>query len=434
LVVALTCLAGQRHAAFALAYEPKSTNEFFAKINPRLAPAPGPLFLQQGDRLAIIGDSITEQRMYSRIIETYLTACVPQLQISVRQYGWSGETAEGFRKRMTNDCLRFQPTVATLCYGMNDHRYRPYDAVNAAWYASNYTAVVKALRGAGARVVLGSPGCMSKVAQWRQIPGMTLDEDNIHLCALRDIGIGIAEVEGARFADVFWTMFQAEFEGKSRFGTPEQPFMIGGKDGVHPGWEGHLAMAYAFLRAMGLEGDLGTVTVDLAAKQADAGAGHRVESLTDGVLALVSERYPFSATGDADRDAALRMGMAVVPFAEHLNRFRLVVKGGTASSYRVTWGPLVRTYTGEQLSSGVNLAAEFELNPFSEAFKRVDDAVGAKQAYETAQIKKIFHGEEGKQDMEAAVKRTEAERAPLAAAIHAAMVPVRHTIRIEPIQ
>lgn len=33
--------------------------------------------------------------------------------------------------------------------------------------------------------------------------------------------------------------------------------------------------------------------------------------------------------------------------------------------------------------------------------------------------------------MEAAVKKTEAERAPLAAAIKTAFVPVTHTIRIE---
>ena len=65
------------------------------------------------------------------------------------------------------------------------------------------------------------------------------------------------------------------------------------------------------------------------------------------------------------------------------------------------------------------------------AFKRVDDAVGAKQAYETTQIKKIFHGDEGKKDMEVAVKRTEAERAPLVEAIKTAFVPVKHTIKIQ---
>src|SRR5215831_491023 len=88
------------------------------------APQPSELLLRPGDRLAICGDSITEQKMYSRLMEDYLTMCVPQLEVSVRQYGWSGERAPGFLARMTNDCLRFHPTIATTCYGMNDHEYR----------------------------------------------------------------------------------------------------------------------------------------------------------------------------------------------------------------------------------------------------------------------------------------------------------------------
>src|SRR4051812_6474003 len=59
------------------------------KFKPLPAPKPSKLLLKTGDRLAICGDSITEQRMYSRIVEDYLTVCVPDLQITVRQYGWS---------------------------------------------------------------------------------------------------------------------------------------------------------------------------------------------------------------------------------------------------------------------------------------------------------------------------------------------------------
>jgi hypothetical protein len=102
----------------AIELEPKPDDSYFAKFEPVKASASAGLLIQPGDRLAIIGDSITEQKMYSRIIETYLTLCVPDLKISTRQFGWSGETAEGFLHRMTNDCLRFQPTIATLCYGM----------------------------------------------------------------------------------------------------------------------------------------------------------------------------------------------------------------------------------------------------------------------------------------------------------------------------
>ena len=72
-------------------YEVKPDHEAFALFNPRKAPLVGDLILREGDRLAICGDSITEQKMYSRLLETYLTACVPQLHVTVRQLGWSVE-------------------------------------------------------------------------------------------------------------------------------------------------------------------------------------------------------------------------------------------------------------------------------------------------------------------------------------------------------
>ncbi len=52
-----------------------------------IASAQSPV-LKKGDRLAIIGDSITEQRLYSKYIETWLTACHPELEIQCFQFGW----------------------------------------------------------------------------------------------------------------------------------------------------------------------------------------------------------------------------------------------------------------------------------------------------------------------------------------------------------
>ena len=97
----------------------------------------------------------------------------------------------------------------------------------------------------------------------------------------------------------------------------------------------------------------------------------------------------------------------------------------------MTWGSTSKVYSAADLAKGVNLADDFEVNPFSEAFQKVDAAVLAKQAFETVQIKTIFHGPEGK-NMEKAVNTTEEKRAPLAAAIRSAFVPVRHTLRLEP--
>ena len=398
-------------------------------FEPVKAPVYSGLLLQPGDRLAIIGDSITEHKMYSRIIETYLTVCVPELKITTRQFGYSGETAERFLQRMTNDCLRFHPTIATLSYGMNDYKYRPYDEANARWYRSNYTAVAEAFMANGARVVLGSPGCVGKVASWVKSATGTVPEHNLHLYAFRNIDIEIADQEHIRFADVFWPMFAAGIEARQMYGTN---YAIAGQDGVHPGWAGNLVMAYAYLAAMGLDGDIGTFTVDLDANSAAVTTGHTLDSFTNNILTITSQRYPFCATGELNDDDSIRSGMAFVPFNEQLNRLLLIVKNGKAANYQVTWGTETRTYTSAQLAAGVNLATDFATNPFSAAFNKVDAAVASKEDYETRQIKQLFHGPEGLVDPDAMAALTEEVRQPLADAIAKAFVPVTHTIRIEP--
>lgn len=45
--------------------------------------------LQPGDVVAICGDSITEQKYYSRFIEDYLLMCQP-VNVTMFQAGWSG--------------------------------------------------------------------------------------------------------------------------------------------------------------------------------------------------------------------------------------------------------------------------------------------------------------------------------------------------------
>ena len=416
------------------AYEAKPDDAAFAKFNPRLAPPPGPLLLKQGDRLAIIGDSITEQKIYSRIIETYLTVCVPQLEIQARQYGWSGERTEGFLKRMDQDCLRFNPTVATLAYGMNDTRYRPFDILNGQWYHDHYSEVVAKLKNSGAKVVVGSPGCAGKIATWVRSRSGTLDEHNLHLCALRDIALQVAQEQDVAFADIFWPMYQQQILAARKYGTAEKPYEIAGRDGIHPGGAGHLLMAYSFLRAMGLNGEIAAIKFDSQADRATASEGHKIEQCDQGVISLTSQRYPFCADGPVDSDNSLRSGMSLVPFDQDLNRFMLFVTRLNSPKAKITWGQHSVVVSAEQLANGVNLTTLFPKNPFHAAFNAVDSAVAAKQAFETQQIKKVFHGKEGKHDMESAVARTEKERAAFVSKISAARSAVAHQLSIQPVE
>jgi lysophospholipase L1-like esterase len=410
------------------ALENKPGDAYFAKFQPVKAPRPAGLLLRAGDRLAICGDSITEQKMYSRIIETYLTVAVPELGIQVRQFGWSGEVAPGFLARMTNDCLRFHPTVATTCYGMNDHGYRPYEDSIGQRYRQTSDQIVRAFKAAGARVVLGSPGCVGKIPPWSQSRNSTVEDLNLNLCQLRNIDLELARQEGVAFADVFWPMLTGGYAARQKYG---QEYALAGKDGVHPGWAGHLVMAYAFLHALGLPGEIGTFTVDLGEAKAAVSEGHEVISFSQGELRIKSRRYPFcTGTGDSAKDDNMRSGSALVPFNAELNRLKLAVKNAPASQYRVTWGAESRTYSAQTLAEGINLVEDFPVNPFSAAFANVDKAVAAKQAYETRQIKDLFHGPEGRADADETSDLTEKARAPLAAAIRTAFVPVEHTLKI----
>ncbi len=284
------------------------------------------------------------------------------------------------------------------------------------------------------KVVLGSPGCAGKIATWVNSRSGTLREHNLNLCSLRDIGIGIAEREGCRFADIFWPMYQAQvFAPKQHGATEQQPYNVAGGDGIHPGWAGQVIMAYAMLRGLGLQGDLGTIQVNLNDKQAKADGGHAVKSFDGQTLELVSHKLPFCARGDEHKDSSIRSGMTLVPFAEDLNRFRLIVQADVAKNYRVTWGTASKEFSGETLGKGVLLAVEFPENPLCEMFDRVDQAIAAKQAYETQQIKQAFHSKEAQQDFDKVVKETEAVRAPLAAAVSEALSPVAHQLKIEAI-
>jgi len=412
--------------------EKEDSFSLLKNVRPAKAPETKHLLLQKGDRLAICGDSITEQRMYSRIMETYLTVCVPELEVTVRQYGWSGERTPGFVDRMASDCLRFKPTIATTCYGMNDHEYRPFELRIGRRYRNESETMVEMFKSAGSRVVLGSPGCVGKMPSWVSSAAGTIDDLNASLCTLRNIDIDVSREEHVAFADVFWPMLTAGVEGKKKFGAD---FAIAGKDGVHPGWAGHLVMAYAFLKGLGLDGQIGTITVDLSKKQPiGVTRGHELLSgcVQPGEFRFRSTRYPFCATNTVMNDGTIRAGMALVPFNEELNRFMLVAKNGSDKSYRVTWGEETRTYSAAELSRGVNLARDFVANPFWRAFNKVDEAVAAKQEYETRQIKQLFRSKEAKTNLLEVIESSEAARAKLAAEIKAAFAPVEHTLRIEP--
>lgn len=391
--------------------------------------------LQSGDMVAVIGDSITEQKKYSVFIEDYLLMCQPVEKLQVAQFGWGGETASGFEKRMQNDMLRFKPMLITTCFGMNDGGYAALTKERADLYRKSTQRIIDQAKKAGVRsIVVGSPGCVdSDTFRGKAVVyNKTLGE-------LRDIAREVAETNGVAFADVHTPMIEAMKKAKAKYG---KEYHVGGGDGVHPDSNGHLVMAYAFLKAIGCDGNIGKITVDLASNQAAAEHGHKVLSCDGGKVAIESSRYPFCFSGAPSSTGATTGILEFIPFNQDLNRFTLVVENAPADKCRVTWGNNSKEFSKQQLADGINLAAEFIENPFRKPFAKVDAAVRDQQLFETGLIKtvvtKLPEFRKVIPEASAAIESIAAtgmkHDAQLFKAAAADVMPVKHTITIEPVK
>ncbi|MEI8245617.1 MAG: SGNH/GDSL hydrolase family protein [Lentisphaerota bacterium] len=340
--------------------------------------------VKDGDRVAIAGDSITEQKIYSRYIEAYLLACAGLKDVKVLQFGWSGERAPGFAGRMENDTWSWSPTVLTTCYGMNDGGYRAYDekAVGAV-YRDNMKKIVDFFKGKGVKVIVGSPGVVDSET-YRRVPNAAVYNEN--LGKLAQIDQEIAQTANVGFADVHAVMMAAMAAAKAKLGNS---FHVAGSDGVHPAADGQLLMAYAFLKAMGFDGQIAAINMDFNG-QTSVSDGHKIVTQKPGMAEIESVRYPFCFSGKPDDPNGTASILPFVPFQQDLNRFELKVSNLPSANAEVNWGGQKKVFSKAELEKGINLASEFLDNPFSAQFKLLQDEIWNKQNYETWMIKGII--------------------------------------------
>ena len=269
--------------------------------------------------------------------------------------------------------------MATINFGMNDGGLQAARLRKNAkrHYHDAYTSVVEQLKKAGVRfIVVGSPGCVDsdsfhkKTDAEAEMYNKTLGEEHA-------IWQGRwPRNEGWRLPMYSDPMIDVMAKAKEKYG---HTYNLAGGDGVHPGPNGHLVMVYAYLKGLGCDGNIGTITIDLPGKKAAATEGHTIVSDTDGTVEIESSRYPFCFTGDPKTSNATTGVIEFFPFNQDLNRFMLVVAGAAADKkYNVTWGKESKEFSGEALTKGINLAAEFMVTPFADAFKAVDAKVHAR--------------------------------------------------------
>jgi len=161
-------------------------------------------------------------------------------------------------------------------------------------------------------------------------------------------------------------------------------------------------------------------------------------------VALESVRYPFCLQGDDKSSSGTRSIAPYIPFSADLNRYTLKVSNLASAKSKVEWGTESKEFTKEQLTAGINLAAEFHATPFDGNFGEYLNRLGAKQNFETIAIKQMvtnfrsFSGEMEKDKEIAAAFDT--LRSKLAARqlilddeARKVLTPVKHFLKVTPL-
>jgi len=312
--------------------------------------------LRDKDRVVFYGDSITQQRLYTRYVRQFVHARYPERDIRFFNAGWGGDTAPGGLKRLDRDVLELKPTVVTLFFGMNDGRYRTPDAAVTARFAQGLEGIVKKLREQRVRVIVFSPGCVDGDRK----PNLAKAKYNGTLAGLGKEAARIAKANDCLFVDVHHPMLAFQTAEKKR--SPKFTMI---PDAVHPSGAGHLVMADIMLRGMGADPVLPLGTFDAGA---GIGDGLVLASADEGNLVL-------ETTGPApipfwidDKVESLAVRCGLLP---GLGGQELRVPGLETGRYEVTIDErIVGAWTDRQLSIGVRLAGTY-----SRAGKSLHDMV-----------------------------------------------------------
>lgn len=394
--------------------------------------------LQPNDVILVAGDTSPHSPFTTaNYIADYLLMCQPLPGVQVLQLGQDREGLERFMKRIESDCAPYRPTVALIYHGVEEVNGK--NPVGNFLHHKLYVAkTIADLKKIGVRtIIVGSANCVDSF-YYNNNPAEAAF-CNKNLAILRDVDKPIVEKEGVPFADIYQLMSDIMPKAKAAFG---EKYAFVGTDGIHPGSNGQLIIAYAFLKSLGCGGAIGTLTVDLAAKKAEGTAGQKILSFENNTVELESTRYPFCFFGEPANPESSSGIIQFFPFNEDLNRYMLVVKGLAAAKAKVTWGTESRDFAADDLAKGVNLAAAFAAHtPFDTQFRKVNSAVRDQQEHEPYLCETVFHNlgvfrklapdhPDAVDGLARAALQQNKTKADKAAAL---VIPVRCTLKIEAI-
>ena len=322
---------------------------------------------RKGDRVAFVGNSITDGGHYHSYIWLYYMTHFPRMRLWMANCGVGGDTAKDILARFDDDVLAKEPTVVTFTFGMNDTGYYEYNGNDSADFARRkYEETrqrfalceekLKSLKGIRTVMIGTSP-----YDQTSTFNDEVFARKNDNMQRVVSLQKEAAERNGWEFLD-----FNAPMVAMNRKQQQTDPaFTLIGSDRIHPDNDGHMAMAYLFLQAQGMVGrKVADMEVDALKGKATKSGNCRISKVKptyDGLqFDCLAASLPFPldtvAHGWGFSRGAARVTKVIPSFIDDLSDEHLTVKGLNGIFRLSIDGIVIDTLSAATLSRGINLS------------------------------------------------------------------------------
>jgi len=321
-----------------------------------------------GDRVAFVGNSITDGGHYHSYIWLYYMMHFPNMRITCYNVGIGGDAIGQIAARFDDDVFSRNPTVLTLTWGMNDTGYFEWYRPDAQDFMDK--RILESYKTYGLLeeklkqhpeikkvFILGSPYDETTKFTTKNIyPKKTALFNKVI-----DFQQAAAKKNNWGIVDYYHPMTDINLREQAKDTT----FSLTPNDRVHPDNDGHLVMAYLFLKAQGLDNKVvADVTINADTKKINRAINCKIsnvvaagDSISFSYLAN-SLPYPVDTVsrgwGNHKKQSD---ALKLVPFTKEFNQELLTVKGMKTGNYDLLIdGEQMGTFGADKFDTGINMA------------------------------------------------------------------------------
>lgn len=304
-----------------------------------------------GDRVAFVGNSITHGGHYHSYIWLYYMTHFPSEKIWITNCGVGGDTAEDILRRIDNDVISKNPSVIALTFGMNDSDVKKS--------RKSFLELEKKLQKlSDARMVMIGSSPYDQTSAINNNISRGKNDLIQSIVAFQD---STAKANRWDFVDFNSSMCEVN----ERMHKENPAFTVIGSDRVHPDNDGHMLMAYLFLKAQGMVGKpVADFCINARRKRAEKSENCTIDNIssTKDVLSFdyLAEALPYPLDTiprgwNTFKRPQSRITQTIPDFNEEMNSERLSITG-LKGTYRLLIDDiLIDTLSAQMLEDGVNL-------------------------------------------------------------------------------